>query len=240
MISVCNCICDWTESIQTRFSFNLPELPTICEKYPSDILDLSSFKLQQPDGNTVFDLLEYDSPYFYTGEELDFSYIIFDTPTEGETTKNAKTTRTELRETYEWNPIHGDHLFSVTLKVSEETDTDRVIVSQIHNTNGPTGAPFMHTRWENGLLKLHYKKNAKGDRGPSVLLGSPNYDWFTVTYDFSDGQLQVMYNEQIKFERDISYWDVDGTYVKGGSYSQENTSGKHSVVYLKELFLLHD
>ena len=113
-------------------------------------------------------------------------------------------------------------------------------MSQVHNTNGPTGAPFMHTRWENGALKLHYKKNAKGDSAPSISLGKPGFDWFTVTYSFNDGKLQVLYNEKVMFDKDITYWDYSGCHFKHGAYNQETTEGKHAVVYSRDLFLIHD
>jgi hypothetical protein len=209
-------------------------LPPPEKRYPSDLVDLQPYKLQQPDGNTQHDLTDYESEFFYLKDNI----IIFYAPTEGETTSGTSTTRCELRENNEWNITKNEHSFYLRLRVSEKTNTNKVIVSQIHNTNGPTGAPLLHTRWEDGILKVHYKKNAQGDRGNSVQIGTPEHEWFTLQYDIKDGVCQLKYNEEVKFERNFSYWDYD-CYFKCPEYNQETTKGKSSTVEMIQCELRH-
>ena len=237
MTTLCTCDCTCCELMRLTHCGcqQPPVVPPVDTKYPSDTNDYSKFKLQQPDGETINDLKDYDSEYFYLNDK---DITIFYCPTQGKTTSNAKYTRSELREVNEWKPPMGVHNLTTHLKVPVENTTDQVIVSQIHNTNAPVGSPLLLIRWENGTLKFHYKKDKDGNRGDSQIIGKPDHKWFDLSLNVDNGLLKVSIDGEIKINMDISYWDYN-CYFKMGAYTQSTDPKESSTVECTTFTMSH-
>ena len=196
---------------------------------PSDILDLSRWKLTlpyaKPGGTAPIEihqpvLSEFKNPACFFVNSSN-NGVVFRAYCAGTTTKNSKYPRCELREMAgskvkaKWSTSDGVlHRMTITQAITATPPVKKhVVAGQIHDA----GDDVIMIRLED--RRLFVERNKFGD----VILDQ-NYKLgtkFTVKIEAHDGHIKVWYDAELKMDWEYS---KDGCYFKAGCYTQSNTS----------------
>lgn len=195
-------------------------------KLPSEVLDLTNWKLNLPIANEKGTSLEikrpqldsyYHEEYFKVNEKGDG--VIFTAPVEGTTTSGSKYPRSELREMMNegkdkanWETSNGTHIMRITQSITHLPDVKKhAIVGQIHDDISDAAA----FRIENKKLFLDFD----GVDGPvlndNYILGTK----FTVQFVAGGNSIMCYYNGKYIYTHNIK---ATGCYFKAGIYTQSN------------------
>lgn len=195
---------------------------------PSDILDLSRWKLTLPitrPGEKLPieihqpELSDFEKPdYFFANNAS--SSVVFRAYCTNTTTSNSKYPRCELREMTghrekaKWSTSDGIlHRMTMTQAITAVPPVKKhVVAGQIHDANDDVIMIRLEDR------KLFVERNKFGD----VVLDR-NYELgtkFTVKIDAYDDHIKVSYNDELKMD-----WEYSNNccYFKAGCYVQSNT-----------------
>ncbi|MDT0447410.1 polysaccharide lyase family 7 protein, partial [Streptomyces johnsoniae] len=193
---------------------------------PSDVLDLSNWKLTLPTGDEgdpteIFqpDLEDYShDEYFRVTDSGDG--VRFRSPVDGVTTGGSSYPRSELREMESdgedeiaWSSTSGTHTMTVREAFTHlPEDKPEVVGAQIHGGDDDVTALRLvgEELWitEDDTVEHH--------------LVTDNYqlgDVFELQYVVSDGEIDIYYNGELETTIENS---GDGNYFKAGAYTQAN------------------
>ncbi|MGN0818983.1 MAG: polysaccharide lyase family 7 protein [Christensenellaceae bacterium] len=199
------------------------------KKLPSDILDLTNWKItlpvkdeatgkaleiRQPTLNSYF-----NEDYFTINAQRDG--VIFTAPVEGFTTTGSSYPRSELREMTEnggknasWQTTSGTHIMTVTQAVTHTPDYKKhVVAGQIHDDSDDV----ITFRLEDKKLFI----DLNGKDGPTLdknyVLGTK----FTVKFVAGNNGVMCYYNGKHVYTHSVN---ASGCFFKAGVYTQSNLS----------------
>jgi hypothetical protein len=188
--------------------------------YPSQLLDVSDWKLQIPTGDPTLEvknpkLATYSSTYFKNDSAC--KAVRFRAPTNGTTTSGAEYPRSELREmkggdAAKWSTTSGTHRMVIDEAVTRLPDGKRQIgVAQIHN--GDNDILIVRVEASELILKPNGKSAVVLDS--SYQLG----ERFKIELVASGGYIKAYYNgtKVYSLARKTST-----AYFKAGAYTQSN------------------
>jgi poly(beta-D-mannuronate) lyase len=193
---------------------------------PSDVLDLSHWKLTLPvDTGHAGSPDEYTSlrgvvipPYFTLTPARDA--VVFRANAGGATTGGSSYPRSELREMdgsggrAAWSTTSGTHTLTVTQAITHlPTVKPHVTAAQIHDSADDVAV----VRLEGKHLFVEHDGRNLGDLNTNYQLGTV----YTVKMVAADGRISVYYNGARKVDIPAS---TDGCYFKVGAYTQSNPS----------------
>uniref|UniRef100_A0A4V8GZK9 Alginate lyase AlgAT5 n=1 Tax=Defluviitalea TaxID=1185408 RepID=A0A4V8GZK9_9FIRM len=191
---------------------------------PSDILDLTNWKLTLPINDaeeiTQPELDSYEhSEYFHVNDDGDA--VVFKAHCGGDTTEGSSYPRCELREMTNdgqdkasWSTTSGTHTMIIDQKITHLPEVkDHVVVGQIHDSDDDV----IMIRLEGNHLFVEGDGEELADLDTDYELGTR----FTVKIVASGGKIKVYYNGDLKLTYNKS---VSGCYFKAGMYTQSNTS----------------
>ncbi|TCC91088.1 polysaccharide lyase family 7 protein [Pedobacter hiemivivus] len=203
-------------------------------KLPSQILDLSNWKLNIPEGiKTPGGSDEYRQPELQTYSNEFWFYannggnaVVFRAITGGTTTKGSGYPRSELREMIDngkknasWSSSTGTHTLFIDQSIIHlPVKKPHIVVGQIHDVDDDV----IVFRLEKN--KLFVKMD--NDKGPIL---DENYQLgtrFTVMFKVSNDQTECYYNGKLKFTYPKAF---TGAYFKAGAYVQSSCQGKRKV-----------
>jgi len=206
--------------------------------YPSDVLDLTNWKITIPfdrngnDGPTKKAsevkppvINTYILPPYFTVND-DCSAVIFRAHAGGATTSGSGYPRSELRERtnggtsdISWSSGSGKHTMRIRQRVTHlPVVKPHVVVGQIHDGNDDVI-----------VVRLERKKlfvDINGDDGPIM---TSNYELgteFDVAFVVENNETKVYYNNSLVYTHRQSY---SGAYFKAGMYTQSSCGGRKKV-----------
>ena len=202
---------------------------TPAAEFPSQILDLSRWKLQLPvnaDAQFTGRYVEIQqpqlaryliAPYFVVRGDA----IQFRAPVNGLTTSGSMYPRSELREMTgdgraqaAWSTTEGTHTMTVEQAITAAPAVKRhVVAGQIHDGTDDV----ITIRLENSKLFVDHS----GVDGPTLTSSYVLGTRFTVTVEASGGQIRVYYNNS-PTPADTYAKPGDSMYFKAGAYVQSN------------------
>ena len=205
---------------------------------PSDNFNLSAYKLNIPDGSTIWQgKLDsgYESDWFYTSTQ-DGS-MTFYVPSNGSDTTNAHYARSELHHLCNpddsddyWYIGDGSHTMTVTMRVGEATNAEKMIVGQVFG--GTKDKPLIKVYWYVGGLYVEFRDSSSGSQTKINYDKDVNYDQFTYELGAEGGNIFAYINgEQIVTYDASSYWSDIGNYFKTGNYIQTDEDGYQSITH---------
>ncbi|WP_226961380.1 MULTISPECIES: polysaccharide lyase family 7 protein [Streptomyces] len=202
--------------------------PDGAAQLPSDVLDLSDWKITLPTGEdedpeevTQPELDDYEHDAFFTVVETDSGDAVrFRAPVDGVTTGGSSYPRAELREMepggddeIEWSSTSGTHTLTVREAFTAlPEDKPHVVGAQIHGGDDDVTV----VRLEGTELWI-----TEGDTAHHHLI-TDDYQLgtvFEISYVVSDGEIEVYYNGELETTLDH---DDDTNYFKAGAYTQAN------------------
>ena len=195
---------------------------------PSDVLNLSNWKLTLPVATTSDDEAgEIRQPALATYENKDFfdvnrdgSGVVFRAPVGGATTSGSEYPRSELREMTGhgsreagWSNASGRHVMTVTQAITALPRVkSHVVAGQIHDAEDDV----VMVRLEKKRLFVEADGDEIGVLDKKYVLGTR----FTVRIGASSSGIEVRYNES----RVVRYKKIGSRYYfKAGCYTQSNT-----------------
>lgn len=203
-------------------------------KLPAQILDLSNWKLNVPEGiKTPGGSDEYRQPELqtYSNENWFFANkagnaVVFRAITGGTTTKGSGYPRSELREMVDngkknasWSSSTGTHTLFIDQSIIHlPVKKPHIVVGQIHDADDDV----IVFRLEKN--KLFVKMN--NEKGPVL---DENYQLgtrFTVMFKVKNDQTECYYNDKLAFTYPKAF---TGAYFKAGAYVQSSCQGKRKV-----------
>jgi hypothetical protein len=194
-------------------------------RYPSQILDLKSWKLTLPTGSTGSPkeivqpaLATFAStPWFQPTS--DCAAVVFRSAVDGVTTKGSSYPRSELREMSDggsdaaWSSASGTHTLTVTESFNRlPQGKPQLVGAQIHDDSDDIsvfrleGSNLYVTDGDNPHFKLVTSDYALGTR-------------YQARYVVSDGTVKAYYNGQLQATLSKSF---SNAYFKAGAYTQAN------------------
>ena len=242
----------------------------IDHKNPSNIVDLSSWKLQLPiagnNGKVVEEILPStlqdgysNSQYFYVDDSSDA--ITMRCVVNGAKTSNTKYSRTELREmigsksTDNWG-LGGTHILNTTESVEAVSSTGKIVVAQIHGiyadgTNGPVLVKIMYDYSANGVWAMVKDKTGEdGKDSKSIFSGIELGQKFDTQIKCKDGTAYITISSNgrselfsYNFLQNDSTWNDYLYYFKVGNYlldDEEDYSGESAIVKVYRIDTDHD
>ncbi len=209
---------------QTRVS-NPSETSNV--RYPSQILNLTNWKLTLPQGPSETpteikqpQLAKYvNNPWFMPS--LEENGVRFRAPVNGVTTSGSHYPRTELREMFNsgedkasWSSTSGTHVMTLTEAVTAVPRTKKhVVTAQIHDD-----------REDIIMIRLEYPKLYVTARSDKLFLLDGDYKLgkkFTVRMEVAGGKTNIYYNNSKKPV--YTYTNIyTNSYFKAGVYTQSN------------------
>ncbi|WP_232668070.1 polysaccharide lyase family 7 protein [Pseudonocardia sp. TRM90224] len=199
----------------------VPVRPAV--EHPSDLLDLSNWKLTLPEGEEGKPrevmppgLPEFSNEFFRLTDKGDA--VLFTAEVGGVTTKNSSYPRSELREMQgdenaSWSNTTGRHVLNVREAIlAVPTAKPEIVAAQIHDGDDDV----LQIRLEGERLMVQY------DDGESETLLDPAYKLgtpFDISIIAADSRVEVIYNGTKKAELDKS---GTGWYFKVGAYVQSS------------------
>lgn len=186
---------------------------------PSDVFDLTGWKLQIPGPREIQKLAGYSSSYFQLNREKEMCFNL-DASEKG-STPNTKYVRAELRHEPEWK-VGGHHTLSASVRVVSKLQPDKVTVLQIHGIAGDGGnaPPLLRIAVQAGDLYAVVKRSADGRETDAVpLKRGIGSGFFKVTVTVREGVLVVLVDGKEHLRRDVTFWKFDN-YFKAGCYPQ--------------------
>ena len=203
-------------------------------KLPSQILDLTNWKLNVPEGiKTPGGSDEYRQPELQTYSNENWFYankagnaVVFRATTGGTTTKGSGYPRSELREMIDngkknasWLSSTGTHTLFIDQSIIHlPVKKPHIVVGQIHDADDDV----IVFRLEKN--KLFVKMN--NEKGPVL---DENYQLgtrFTVMFKVANDQTECYYNNKLIFTYPKTF---TGAYFKAGAYVQSSCQGKRKV-----------
>ncbi len=203
-------------------------------QYPSDVLDLTNWKLTlpidtshagSPDEIKQPELTGYSiSPYFLLNATGDA--VVFRAHAGGYTTSGSGYPRSELREmknngvdNASWSSSSGTHTLYIDQKITHlPTVKPHIVVGQIHDSSDDV----IVYRLEGQKLFI----DLNGNDGPiltsSYVLGTR----FNVKFEVSNNQVKCYYNGALKYTYPKTF---SGAYFKSGAYVQSSCQGEKQV-----------
>jgi hypothetical protein len=204
------------------------------EKLPAEILDLSNWKLNVPEGIKTPDRSdEYKQPMLNSYQHKDWFYankkgdgVVFKAPTGGTTTKGSGYPRSELREMTDngtknasWSSAAGKHTLFIDLKINHlPVVKPHLVVGQIHDAEDDV----IVFRLENKKLFV----NLDDVKGPVL---DDNYKLgtrFTLMFKVNNDETECYYNGKLMFTYKKAF---ENAYFKAGAYVQSSCQGKRKV-----------
>ena len=205
---------------------------------PSGNFDLTSYKLNIPDGSTIVGsklAAGYKSEWFYTyAQDGSMSFYV---PSNGSDTTNAHYARSELHhlcdadDAYKyWYINDGYHRLTVTMRVDEATNADKMIIGQVFGAT--KDKPLIKVYWYDQGLYVEYRDSSSGSQTKIDYDKKVNFDQFTYELGANDGNIFAYINgEKIVYYDASSYWDDIGNYFKTGNYIQTDEDGYQSITH---------
>ncbi len=199
--------------------------------FPSQILDLTNWKLTIPDGSSE-DPTEIKQPVLEK-YKLDPWFVVqdgavrFRAPVNAVTTSGSNYPRSELREMKDsgktnasWSSTSGTHTMTIDEAILAVPKTKKhVVAGQIHDADDDIV-----------VIRLEFPKLYVNVDGKNVFTLDSNYTLgkkFNVKFVVNNGQNQIFYNGSTDpvytFTKDYS-----GAYFKAGAYTQSNCSKEAS------------
>lgn len=227
-------------TVQNNSYFNILDTPFLdsrtykyaASKLPSQILDLTNWKLTLPINNAQEikqpALMDYEhDDYFHAN--TDGNGVLFKAHCGGETTSGSGYPRSELREMANngttrasWSTNSGKHVMTMDLRITHIPDVKRhVVVGQIHDASDDV----MMIRLENNRLFVEAEGEDVGLLDANYQLGSR----FTIKIEAENDIIKVYYNQDEKVTYDVKDSPTTtgnskhGCYFKAGMYTQSNT-----------------
>ena len=209
-------------------AFSLLTLASLGET-PSKLIDLSCWKLTLPAlvearKNAVEIkqpvLKSYTSSAFFHIDEAGEA-VVFRAPCGGNTTKNSKYPRCELREMTadgkgraSWSTDNErGRVMKIRVAVTNTPEVKKhVVCAQIHDSEDD----LIMIRLEGKHLFVERKPHADVSLDRDYVLGTP----FDLKVEAKKGHVKVWYNSVQKFDWEVS---SQGCYFKAGCYTQSNT-----------------
>lgn len=202
-----------------------PPTPVIPPDAPSQVLDLTNWKLTLPidtphaglpDEIKQPELASFVlNPYFWRSG----GGVVFRAHAGGATTGNSSYPRSELREmaaggsqNASWSNTSGSHSMIIRQAITHVPDVKRhVVAAQIHDGSDDV----IMIRLEGTRLFVEGSSKDLGELDANYALGTP----YTVQIVAQDGQIYVHYNGVLK----VTYARAGaGFYFKAGCYTQSN------------------
>ncbi|HEX3731542.1 MAG TPA: polysaccharide lyase family 7 protein [Mycobacteriales bacterium] len=194
---------------------------------PGDVFDLSTWKLQLPDGSSEHSYPELAS-YTDKNFRLDDAGrgIMFRATVGGSTTPNSSYPRSELREMNgaseaAWNAKSGTHTLSVKQAVTELPPVKpQVVTAQIHDASDDIVevlADGLHAKGKVALCVRYGGKEQPTCLDDNYTLGTQ----YALDIMVASGKIAISYNGQKKLEFDVA-GSGSGYYFKTGCYTQSN------------------
>ncbi len=219
---------------------NVPEpaQPSVVEKVPAQVLDLTDWKLNLPIAGSNGWSKEIKQPELATFIDKDYFFVnkkgdavVFRAPVEGITTSGSKYPRSELREMInggkdkaDWNIAagNGTHIMEITQAVTHLPDyKPHVVVGQIHDADDDVI-----------VFRLEGKKLWVDHDGSKDALLTDQYELgtkFTVKFVAGNGKVDSYYNG--RFAESYAT-NAEHCYFKAGMYTQSNlTKGDKAGAY---------
>ncbi|QUI23779.1 polysaccharide lyase family 7 protein [Vallitalea pronyensis] len=194
--------------------------------YPSDILDLTNWKITLPIAGSNGNAMEVKQPALDSYEHSSYfvdsgSGVRFKAHCGGATTSGSSYPRSELREMKNngkdkasWSTTSGTHIMEIRQKITHlPVVKPHVVVGQIHDSNDDV----IVIRLEGN--KLFVDEN--GDDGPVLTNNYQLGTIFKVKFVAKNGGVQIYYNDNYVYTYKVS---TSGCYFKAGMYTQSNTS----------------
>ena len=216
---------------------------------PSKVLDLSTWKINLPDGTEVKGhaaMQALDNQWFHVGTD---GAVVFTVPTNGVGTPTYP--RSELREMYPdgltaqaWSTSSGTHTMTIHQRVTHlPVVKPETVCGQIHNADSANSGPeFLIVAYgpplkdpaKIVLVAFYYWANVQVVLDANYQLGA----WFDLKIVASNGFVDVYYNGVLKGHRALA---ITGCYFKAGCYGQstETTPGAYSQVEISSLAVTH-
>ena len=203
--------------------FSQPVFASSSETLPSDVLDLTNWKLTLPINDaeeiTQPELDSFSDEYFYVNDDGDG--VVFKAPCGGGTTDGSSYPRSELREMTNdgedeasWSTSSGKHTMIIEGKITNTPVVKpHVVVGQIHDS----GDDVIELRLEGSKLFVEADGTDEGTLDSDYEIGTR----YTIKVVAEDGVIKVYYNDALK----VTYTKkATGCYFKAGMYTQSNTS----------------
>ncbi len=209
-----------------------PDMEELClggggAELPSDVLDLTNWKLTLPIGEaespTEIEQPELESyalsPYFLLN--ADGTGVVFNANAGGVTTSGSGYPRSELREMTNdgadrasWSTSSGTHSMTIVQAITHLPEVKpHVVAGQIHDAEDDV----VVIRLEDRRLFVDQGGTNIGDLESNYTLG----DVFTVRFVAGEGRIDVYYEDMTAPV--VTYpVDTDGCYFKAGTYTQSN------------------
>lgn len=201
--------------------------------YPSQILNLTNWKLTLPSGEkekpteikqpnlAVFQI----NPWFISLPNG--IGIRFRSPVNGVTTKGSDYPRSELREmtnngtsNASWNSNSGTHIMLITEAITALPEKKKhIVVAQIHDANDDV----IVIRLDDRNLYIHVDSKNVQTLDSNYSLGKR----FTIKFVVENGQTRVYYNGDSNASYTLDK-DYSGAYFKAGAYTQSNCNKEDS------------
>lgn len=221
-------------SSKKRINLALSPVPSIKPtqskkaKLPSEIIDLTNWKITLPIGNSSKKPLEIRQPEL-SNYQIEPWFTVdsggegvrFRAPVNAATTKNTKYPRSELREMSDngktnaaWSSKEGVHTMFLDQAITKvPTIKKHVVAGQIHDSDDDII-----------VVRLEYPNLYINVDGKNVSILDSDYTLgkrFTVKFVVEGGQTKVYYNnnETPSYTLDLDY---SGAYFKAGAYTQSN------------------
>lgn len=211
--------------------------PILLPPVPGDAIDLSTWKINLPDGTEVKNpsLGTLSNQWFqYVNGALQFTAHCGDTGT-------PTYSRSELREMNKdgtaaaWSSSLGTHTMNVRQRATHlPVAKPELVMGQIHNADGTgTGPELLIVAYgpplkdpaKIVLTAYYYWANVQVVLDPDYKLGT----WYDLKIVASGGYVDVYYNGVLKGHRPLA---ITGCYFKAGCYNQSNlTTGDVATAY---------
>ena len=195
---------------------------------PSQVLDLTSWKLTLPIGSpgAPTEILQpalgafVDVNYFYVNTAG--SGVVFTAPCGGVTTSGSSYPRSELREmsnngstTASWSSASGTSTMEITEAITHTpVAKPQVIAGQVHDAR----TKVVDCRLNGSELFI---ENASGGVDAVLTTGYQLGTVFTIKFVAASGGIAVYYNGNYIYTHSVS---ESGLYFKAGAYTQSNPS----------------
>jgi hypothetical protein len=229
------------------FDLTIPD--PVMSPPPSKVLDLSTWKINLPNGSEVKGaaaMQALSNQWFQVDED---GAVVFTVPCSGVGTPTYP--RSELREMYPdgltpqaWSTTSGTHTMTIRQAITHlPVVKPETVAGQIHNADGANSGPELLIVAYGPPLKdpskivlvaYYYWANVQVALDPDYKLGT----WFDLKIVASGGYVDVYYNSVLKGHRALA---ITGCYGKAGCYGQstETTVGAYSQVKISQLAITH-
>lgn len=208
----------------------VPTAPPINAQFPSQVLDLSEWKVTVPIG-TAESPTEVEQPLLAT-YSVDPWFVVstdggvrFRAPVNATTTSGSNYPRSELREMKNngqdrasWSSNSGVHSMYIDQMITAVPQTKQhVVAGQIHDASDDVI-----------VIRLEYPKlfiDINGSDGPTLDANYTLGERFQVQFVASNGQTKILYKGAEDQEMTLRYTlnqVYSGAYFKAGAYTQSN------------------